>query len=138
MSNDEASDGLGRHHPVSDSAAGSEPAPVLQLSVTDAMSLIRSKLERRRWLNNDEWRRSLCVSPPPQSISLTFRETDALLKCLDVIQSADLLAQVEGLRQVTTREIYHDYVHNGSRTFGHNPSWVKVSDLQAVIEKVKQ
>jgi len=49
---------------------------------TELLGRLRWKLDRRRALNVDDWRRKQCVSPPPQSISLTFREADALMAAL--------------------------------------------------------
>jgi hypothetical protein len=49
---------------------------------TQALTLLRWKLERRRALNANEWRRKQCAAPPPQSISLTFTEADALVELL--------------------------------------------------------
>lgn len=58
------------------------------MTTEEALAVLRQKLKRRRFLNGLTWRRKLCIAPPPHSISLTFREADALVALLEAAQPA--------------------------------------------------
>jgi hypothetical protein len=70
--------------------------------LSELLARLRWKLERRRALNVDEWRRKPCVTPPPQSIALTFTEADALVAVL-----ARLLGDPEGPPQTEQEKANH-------------------------------
>lgn len=48
----------------------------------------------------------------------------------------DLMEGLRALPKRSTREIVWDNL--GAKKLGHNPSWVKVSDVEALLEKAKK